>query len=356
MSEFLNRQGSNLNKKRLIVNEIKRDQTNEIIELDVEEIRNDNVGLSEEGTKLTANKFKEIIEDMINTEIGKIYLNPILVVSVDKTNLVLNTEVTENFTLPTVGTYGSTITWSVEDNSHISLSGNQALVTLTATDATVELTATIAYNTVIDTKTFNLHVNSNDYLGLDKSELTLPYEATGCFLLPTVGTHGSTITWQKLSGTGITINDNIAVVTRSTTDTTTGLRATLTYNGASINKDFVVMIPRVLINLTNTNYFNQITRLTGENDYVGVNSSISSVNNQALYINIVDYDDNLLIATIDTNSVPNPSFNLYESSTLKNLPINLIPSLLNYTIEVYLDSDHTNCVAQIIGTIVYHGE
>ena len=175
-------------------------------------------------------------------------------------------------------------------------------------------------------------------------------------MLPTVGTHGSTITWQKLSRTGITINGNFAVVTRSTTDTTTGLRATLTYNGASINKDFVVMIPRVLINLTNTNYFDQITRLTGENDYVGVISSISAVNNQNLYINIVDYDDNLLIATINTNSVPNPSFSLYESSTLKSLPINLIPSLLNYTIEVYLDSDHTNCVAQIVGTIVYHGE
>lgn len=76
----------------------------------------------------------------------------------DKAALTLEESYTENFTLPTTGSNGSTIAWAVTEGTAISLDGASATVVRGDVDATVVLTATITCGTASDTKTFTVTV------------------------------------------------------------------------------------------------------------------------------------------------------------------------------------------------------
>ena len=54
MSEFIDRVSSTLNHKILDVKSVERDESGEIISMEVEVIRNDEEGLTQEGTHLNA--------------------------------------------------------------------------------------------------------------------------------------------------------------------------------------------------------------------------------------------------------------------------------------------------------------
>ena len=72
MTEFVNRRGINLNKKILEVEEVTRDDSGEIINLLVKEIRND-LPVAEEGTPLNAESMNSIIGNMISENTYKIF-------------------------------------------------------------------------------------------------------------------------------------------------------------------------------------------------------------------------------------------------------------------------------------------
>lgn len=76
----------------------------------------------------------------------------------DKAALTLEESYTENFTLPTAGSNGSTIAWAVTEGTAITLDGASATVVRGDVDATVVLTATITCGTESDTKTFTVTV------------------------------------------------------------------------------------------------------------------------------------------------------------------------------------------------------
>lgn len=76
----------------------------------------------------------------------------------DKAALTLEESYTENFTLPTAGSNGSTIAWAVTEGTAITLDGASATVVRGDVDATVVLTATITCGTASDTKTFTVTV------------------------------------------------------------------------------------------------------------------------------------------------------------------------------------------------------
>lgn len=76
----------------------------------------------------------------------------------DKAALTLEESYTENFTLPTTGSNGSTIAWAVTEGTAITLDGASATVVRGDVDATVVLTATITCGTAFDTKTFTVTV------------------------------------------------------------------------------------------------------------------------------------------------------------------------------------------------------
>lgn len=69
----------------------------------------------------------------------------------DKSNISINTEIENNFTLPLTGTNGSSISWNSNITSSISINKGTAIVTRNATDVDVVLTATITYGTASDT-------------------------------------------------------------------------------------------------------------------------------------------------------------------------------------------------------------
>lgn len=79
-------------------------------------------------------------------------------VAADKGALTLEESYTENFTLPTAGSNGSTIAWAVTEGTAITLDGASATVVRGDVDATVVLTATITCGTAFDTKTFTITV------------------------------------------------------------------------------------------------------------------------------------------------------------------------------------------------------
>lgn len=73
MSEFKNRVGLNLNRKKYIIEEdsVERNECGEIISFIAEEVRYDNPYINGEGTPLNAESLNEIIQDMIHTNIQR---------------------------------------------------------------------------------------------------------------------------------------------------------------------------------------------------------------------------------------------------------------------------------------------
>ena len=113
----------------------------------------------------------------------------------------LYNQVTQDFTLPTTGGEGSTISWSITSGTAISLSGtNSEMAAVTRPnpvdgDANVELTAAIAKNSASDTKTFTLTVIKKDQVdiaSLDSSEFSLTVDDTNATAL-TEKTHSVTV-------------------------------------------------------------------------------------------------------------------------------------------------------------------
>ena len=113
----------------------------------------------------------------------------------------LYNQVTQDFTLPTTGGEGSTISWSITSGTAISLSGtNSEMAAVTRPnpvdgDANVELTAAIAKNSASDTKTFTLTVIKKDPVdiaSLDSSEFSLTVDDTNATAL-TEKTHSVTV-------------------------------------------------------------------------------------------------------------------------------------------------------------------
>lgn len=69
MSEFIDRVSSTLNHKILDVKSVERDESGEIISMEVEVIRNDEEGLTQEGTHLNAATLNGTINNMIIAKI-----------------------------------------------------------------------------------------------------------------------------------------------------------------------------------------------------------------------------------------------------------------------------------------------
>lgn len=70
MSKFENRESSTLNYKIFDVKSVERDESGEIISMEVEVIRNDTPKEGKEGTPLNAESLNEIIKQMIKDEIS----------------------------------------------------------------------------------------------------------------------------------------------------------------------------------------------------------------------------------------------------------------------------------------------
>ena len=118
-------------------------------------------------------------------------------------------QVTRDFTLPTTGGEGSTISWTITSGTAIILSGtNNAMAAVARPDhvdgdAEVVLAAAIVKNSASDTKTFTLTVIKKDQVdiaSLGSSEFSLTVDDTSVTAL-TGGTHSVMVGGSLIAGT-----------------------------------------------------------------------------------------------------------------------------------------------------------
>ena len=157
--------------------------------------------------------------------------------------------VRQDLFLATLGTLGSTISWS---SSNTNIITNSGLVTLPETPQTITLTATLTYNNTHQQKTFTLTVlkapftdlqivtNDYDHLSLILAPNDHMSSITQNITLPTRGDMGSTISW--LSNNSDIISHSGVVNRSGNQDTFVTLTATLQHNTQSLIRTFELTV------------------------------------------------------------------------------------------------------------------
>lgn len=215
--------------------------------------------------------------------------------------------VTSNLSLPTAGSWGSTIAWSSSNPSAVSASG---VVTRGATDQTVTLTATITSGAGTDTKTFPVTVKAAA-TDLQKAQTAADDlvvhnlgDVRGYLTLPVTGENSSTITW---SSSDTSIIDATGVVHRPAAGSPAAsvqLTATVTVNAATVTRVFTATVPALPAPAPDTGYmFAYFTGNTkaGENVYFAASNG-----NNALSWSTLNKGNPVLTSSMDTTGLRDP--------------------------------------------------
>lgn len=171
------------------------------------------------------------------------------IVSWDIEELSIPTSVDNNIVLPTVGRYGSTISWT-SSNENVINSSNGTVTRPPAgqNDVVVRLRATVSYGKYSKTKDFVVTVISmgrsdKAIANADANTISLPLFTTKDIELPVEGKNGSTITWVSSDPTVISENGN---VTCASTEKKVILTATIVCGNASVSRDFEITIGKIV--------------------------------------------------------------------------------------------------------------
>ena len=166
----------------------------------------------------------------------------------------ISSAVTQNLTLPTSGTNGTTIVWTSGNPSVISTSGKVNRPSYTSGDADVTLTAAITKGTVTDTKVFKVTVIKNpitdaDCSASDAAALTIVFadgdSASGVthdITLPVSGASGSTITWTSSNPSVISASGKVSRPGYTSGDADITLTAVITKGNSSMTKVFHITV------------------------------------------------------------------------------------------------------------------
>ena len=182
-------------------------------------------------------------------------------VAEDKTNLVVTYgtgdsagNVTQDVTLPTSGSNGTTISWSSSNTSYIANNGPVTRPLYADGNQTVTLTATITKGGESDTKTFSLTVikqpiSDSESVAADKTNLAVTYGAgdsagsvTQSLTLPTSGANGTTISWSSSNTSYITNDGSVTRPLYAVGNQTVTLTATISKGGESDTKTFSLTV------------------------------------------------------------------------------------------------------------------
>lgn len=156
--------------------------------------------------------------------------------------------VTQNLTLPTSGLDGATVTWA-SDNTNVVTDDGQVSRPLSG-NAEVTMTATITVGSASDDKAFPITVISQmtdaQAVAAAKAALAIVYQSgdgpssvTRNLTLTTDGLDGCTVSWASSDAA---ISSGGAVTRPVTGDLPVTLTATITHNGASDTKAFIVTV------------------------------------------------------------------------------------------------------------------
>jgi hypothetical protein len=163
--------------------------------------------------------------------------------------------VTQNLTLPTAGTNGTTIAWSSNNTDVVAANGTVNRPANTASDALVTLTATITKNGQQLTKVFYVNVlkltsfNDTEAVAADKAALDITYAGgdsvigvTQNVTLPATGANGTIISWTSSNTDVVTANGAVTRPLNTESDALVILTATIAKNGQQQTKVFYVNV------------------------------------------------------------------------------------------------------------------
>jgi beta-xylosidase len=157
--------------------------------------------------------------------------------------------VTANLTLPTTGTYGSSIAWSSSDTSVVSNSGVVTRPPNGQPDAHATLTATLRRGTVTDTKSFDVTVLAqvdDEQLAADAAAALVVRnvdDVRGNLTLPATGANGTTVTWASSAPGTISTTGDVTRPAPGAGDATVELTATVRKNDATATRTFTAKVP-----------------------------------------------------------------------------------------------------------------
>lgn len=156
---------------------------------------------------------------------------------------------TGSIKLPSIGRYGSAISWSSSNEAVInSRTGVVTRPAATAGNASVTLTATITRGEFVTTKTFMATVlkelEDKTKLQLDASSLIIHNvsDVRGNLTLPVKGANGSVITWTTSNAAVVSQTGEVKRPSAGGGDVQVRLTATLQLNGNVLTKAFVALI------------------------------------------------------------------------------------------------------------------
>ncbi|MBI9108418.1 MAG: hypothetical protein JEZ04_16850 [Spirochaetales bacterium] len=167
------------------------------------------------------------------------------------------TSITGDFTLPSIGSNGTTITWESNLVNVITAAGVVTRPAFADGNCPVVLTATLTKDDATDTKTFNLIViclaaTDAEAVSADKAALNTnniifaagdtATSITGDFTLPSIGSNGTTITWESNLVNVITAAGVVTRPSFSDGDCPVVLTATLTKEEATDTKTFALTV------------------------------------------------------------------------------------------------------------------
>lgn len=182
-------------------------------------------------------------------EVASISLTDAARVDADGTSLSLGdtSAVTGDLTLPTTGTYGSTIAWASSDASVVRADG---AVTRPAGADPVEvvLTATISRGAESATRDFTVTVLPDDdavtkaRAAADALRVVHPDDVRGHLTLPGSGLHDATVTWSSSDPAVVAAEGIVHRPAHGSGDTSVTLTATVSVKDASVTRDFELTV------------------------------------------------------------------------------------------------------------------
>lgn len=356
MNEFKNRESSTLNYKILDVKSVNRDESGEITSMEVEVIRNDEKGLTQEGTPLDAENLNNIVKGMINDVVSLLPLTDETIINIDKMYLKIPTEATESFNLPLVGEYGSAIEWNSNNSEIVEINGSTAIVAQDIYTKSCTLTATITKGSAHLEKEFSVTVPYREMTDMervvyDSNNTFISEYVTSSFPLPTTGLKGSTIEWIAGISDGVSLtSDNRIEFTRPTYNTGVILSGTFKYGAASINRRFDVTIIGTDC-YTPKSLSTSITQIDGS--LQNHQAKISTSNLEGLYVEIENDDKSYITVEVLNNDTNEVTLVVGETTYLNSISGSGTYNF-DYKVNVYLNSDHSLLLGTINGVVTYY--
>lgn len=173
MSEFVNRMGTNLNRKVFDVESVQRDGTGEIIQIIGNLFRNDSEGLTQEGTPLEASELNSVVKDIaynttheyLDVEFG--YENGLLRQKLDEVIMAylqkwLNYEI-EIVNINSVNELNKNILLTKLSNTTYEITGYDDNVTVTSSTDNNNINVSVTFNDSLTEGTYEFTYYINFY-------------------------------------------------------------------------------------------------------------------------------------------------------------------------------------------------